>query len=158
MIDLDLDAIEKRAASATAGAIDVHRYDDDPEIRYQLQSAKAPFRVLGYTHDGDGNVRAKFDAELFAHARADILALVARVRELGADTLESLALEIDRSGFMTFAEACESIQDDIAVGLERNGSWALDPSLEEWRRDHGELAVKVDAFITAKRVARGVAP
>ena len=85
MTNEELNAIEQRASRATAGEIDVHRYDDD-EIRYQLQSTKVPFIVLGASHDGDGSRRAKFDAELWSHARVDVLALIAEVRRLRALT------------------------------------------------------------------------
>lgn len=76
-----MNEIEKRAKAATAGEIDVHRFDnEDGSISYQLQADAGV--VLGYVIDRDGNTRAKFDAEFFAHAREDVLALIARIREL----------------------------------------------------------------------------
>lgn len=75
--------IEKRLAAATPGPIDVHRYDNDGgDISFQLQARTGT--VICSTNDYD-NPRAKADAHLYAHAPADITALLAEVRRLRAE-------------------------------------------------------------------------
>lgn len=82
-IEVSLAVIERMARAATAGQIEINRFDEpDGSIQYQLQlnGNGEDSTVLGYAHDGDGNTRAKRDAELWAIAREAILALVQRVR------------------------------------------------------------------------------
>lgn len=81
--EVSLAVIERMARAATAGTIEINRFDEpDGSIQYQLQLSGngEDSTVLGYAHDGDGNTRAKQDAELWAISREAILALVQRVQ------------------------------------------------------------------------------
>ena len=89
---IDLDAIERRTVGPTRGPFDIHRYDNDGgDIRYQLQQSDSAF-----PKDDDGiNIvltdfsdidlpNAKQNAEFYAHALMDVIALCAELRRAWA--------------------------------------------------------------------------
>jgi hypothetical protein len=103
---LDLDAIESRANTATPGPWEAQNYDDDemdgnwPYTNRvgRPDSAKALAHI----------VLGSQDAEFVAHAREDIPALVARVRELERDVkdLESDVLSAEKDN-LRIRNACD---------------------------------------------------
>lgn len=92
---IDLDAIEARAKAANLGPTRVERDD--------MESGAIDWIVMEQGGDRDGSdaiiagidaentTRAKAKAEFIAHARTDVPALVARVRELEAQAAEHQA-------------------------------------------------------------------
>lgn len=87
---------------------------------------------------------------------ADVLLLLAEVRRLEAEiaklrapTIESLAIEIAGREYMTIEEAINTLKDDIACGLEENGSW------QQHASGLGSvLTAKLDAFVEAERAKK----
>jgi hypothetical protein len=85
---IDLDAIERRTVGPTRGPFDIHRYDNDGgDIRYQLQQSDSAFPkdddginivLIGFSDIDLPN--AKQNAEFYAHALMDVIALCAELR------------------------------------------------------------------------------
>jgi hypothetical protein len=88
---MDLDAIEQRANAATEGPwaseAHHHRISGKP-VLFEVHP------VAELEGNGDGGVTTAADAEFIAHARTDVPALVARVRELEADLGAATRFEI----------------------------------------------------------------
>lgn len=77
--DLDLDAIEARANAATEGPWDSYTVPGTGRIAGYVAVAISDTEMQIARFEG-----GFFDAEFIAHARTDVPALVARVRELEA--------------------------------------------------------------------------
>lgn len=83
MTDDELAAIEVRAAAATPGPWVV-----SPELRGYEMGIDSPAKWGTIVHpgaEGDGGIDSNADANFIAHARADVPALIAAVRELKSD-------------------------------------------------------------------------
>ncbi|WP_037162555.1 hypothetical protein [Rhodococcoides fascians] len=84
MIDLDLDAIEARANAATPGHWETIRRETQYGYVYNVAApGEASGSALNFIDMVSTN-SASYDAELIAHAREDIPAMAARIRELEA--------------------------------------------------------------------------
>lgn len=89
---LDLEAIKKRAESATPGPWEWEPPSEDPYPMYDesligpvLDGEKFPVQVLsGWGYDASGTNCEPQDREFIAHARTDVPALVAEVERLRA--------------------------------------------------------------------------
>ena len=90
---LDLEAIKKRAESATPGPWEWEPPSEDPYPMYDesligpvLDGEKFPVQVLsGWGYDASGTNCEPQDREFIAHARTDVPALVAEVERLRAE-------------------------------------------------------------------------
>lgn len=117
MSEIDLDAIEARANAATPGPwryLGKNRIDtpviDVDEANWGGEELSG-YRLI--CADDDGAWRYA-DVEFIAHARADVPALVARVRELHA-AVEQVRAECDRLEAMTTRDNSQRIARDLAV-------------------------------------------
>lgn len=79
---MDLDAIEKRANAASPGPWNFASYDhrECETLCVQFEDMDEPTPVLEGVDIGDNELYANWD--FIAHARTDVPALIARVREL----------------------------------------------------------------------------
>jgi hypothetical protein len=94
MTDLDLDAIEARAAAATDGPWEVH--PDDADLVWLPGRGYFLCEML---------TAAETNGSFIAHARTDVPALVAEVRRLRA-------IEQSRADAMTFADEVDPLIEE----------------------------------------------
>jgi len=84
----------ERAAKATTGPMDVHRFDNEGgSISWQIQQSADPSAVVCEISDAD-SVRAREDATFFARARTDVPALCDLAEQRGRE-IERLTAERD---------------------------------------------------------------
>lgn len=83
MSTAELNAIDQRVNAATEGTYSAETHYKDSYIRVTSGTATL-FHAMDYPLVEDGYEQSFRDAEFFAHARADILLLLAEIRRLQA--------------------------------------------------------------------------
>jgi len=120
---LDLDAIEARCAAATRGPWVWHRESDAPHD-LNAGDASVLYPYVGYGFDHAELDITPEDAAFIEHARGDVPALVARVREL-----EAALAEIAR-----LAEASARAMDLLHAHERHLAFWPTLARLRDLRR------------------------